>query len=195
MRSSQEQAEKAAKRGKRDHGQNQADPLPGAESGIQDERHEEQRDWHNDRKPPIGALLTLVFASPVQVIALGQFDLLTNFFDCLPHGAAEVAAAHAVLDGNIAGVAFAVNRGRTIVEGNGAQLCQGDSFSGRGQDADVADVFDRAAELRLITDGEVVPLLSDEDLSQSLSAHGGFDCVLNIADVDTESVGGGAVYV
>src|ERR1700680_4937404 len=124
MRSRYEQTQKAAERGKGDHGQNQADPLPGAEGGIQNERHEEQRDRHDDRETAIGALLTFIFAGPVEVISLGQFDLLSNFVDRLPHSAAEVAAAHAVFYGDITGVALAINRGCAIVETYFAQLGQ-----------------------------------------------------------------------
>ena len=58
-----------------------------------------------------------------------------------------------------------------------------------------ADVFDGLAELGLVADGEVVALLADQDLGEGFAADGGFDCVLNVGDVDAEAVGGGAIDV
>ena len=51
------------------------------------------------------------------------------------------------------------------------------------------------AELRLVADGQVVALLADQNLADGFAADGGLDRVLNIADVDAEAVGGGAVDV
>ncbi len=61
--------------------------------------------------------------------------------------------------------------------------------------ADIADVFDGAAELRLVADGQVEALFADQDLADGFAADGGFDRVLDIGDVDAEAIGGGAIDV
>src|SRR5579864_223011 len=124
MRSGEEQTEKAAQGRECDHGENDADPLPGTEGGIQDERHKKQGEWDNDRETPVGALLALVFSRLVQVISLGKFHFLSDLVDSLPHSAAEVTAAHAIFDGDIARVAFAINGGGAVIERDSAKLCQ-----------------------------------------------------------------------
>ncbi len=53
---------------------------------------------------------------------------------------------------------------------------------------------DRAV-LRLVADGQVEALLADQNLADGFSADCGFDRVLNIADIDAEAVGGGAVDI
>jgi len=54
-----------------------------------------------DRLPSIRALLTLVFARPVEVITFVQLHFLSDVFDCLANGTAEIASAYAVLDGDV----------------------------------------------------------------------------------------------
>ena len=46
---------------------------------------------------------------------------------------------------------------------------------------------------RLIAHDQVVALLADQNLADGLAADGGFDRVLNVADVDAEAIGGGAI--
>src|ERR1035438_3378045 len=116
MRSGDEQTEKSAHGRKRHNGENQEDPLPRTKRRIEDERHQQQGYWHDERQPPVGALLALVLAGPVQVIALGKRDLVSDLVNRLADGAAQVAAAHAVLDGNVAGVSLAVDCGSTVVK-------------------------------------------------------------------------------
>src|ERR1019366_5952624 len=125
----------------------------------------------------------------------GEFDLASDFIDGLADGRSEVAAAHAVLDGDVAGVAFAINGGGAIVEGDVAQLGEGDALAGGREDADIFDVLDRLAELGQVADGEVVALLEDEDLRQCLAADSSFDSVRDMGDIDAEAVGGGSVDV
>src|ERR1019366_7225589 len=125
----------------------------------------------------------------------GEFDLASDFIDGLADGRSEVAAAHAVLDGDVAGVAFAINGGGAIVEGDVAQLGEGDALAGGREDADIFDVLDCLAELGQVADGKIVALLEDQDLRESLSTDGGFAGDLNIADVDAEAIGPGAIDV
>ncbi len=116
MGSGQQQTEKSAQRRERHHSQNQTNPLPRIERRIKNERHQQKRDGDDDGQAAIGALLAFVFASPIEVIAFGQLDLLPHLFDCLAHRAAQVAPANAVLDCDVAGIAFAIDRGSTIFQ-------------------------------------------------------------------------------
>ncbi len=194
MRMRQQQAEKSAERRKCHHGQNQKDPFPRIECRIENERHQQQRDRHNKRQPTVSALLALVFARPVQVIALGKLHLLADFFDGLPYRAAQVASAHAVLNRDIARVAFAVNRRRAIIQRNVAHLAQGHALARRRKNSDAANILHRRPELRLIADGQVIALLADQDLAHRLSTHRSFHRVLNVAHVDSEAIRRRAIH-
>ena len=81
-----------------------------------------KRDRHDEGQPAVGALLAFVFPRPVEVIALGQVHFLPDLFNCLAHRAAQVAAAHAVLDGDIARIPFAIDGRRAIIQSDLAHL-------------------------------------------------------------------------
>ena len=74
-----------------------------------------------------------------------------------------------------------------------AELAERDALARGREDADVGDVIDRFAEWRLIADGQIVALFADQDLADGLAADRSFDRILDVADVDAEAVGGGAV--
>ena len=48
------------------------------------------------------ALLALVFARPIDVVAGGKLHLCVDLGDGFLHGAAQIAAANAVFDGDVA---------------------------------------------------------------------------------------------
>ena len=76
------------------------------------------------------------------------------------------------------------------------QSCASETRSPEGaSEADVGDVLDGAAELRLVAHRQVEALLADQNLADGFSADRGFDGVLNVADVDAEAVGGGAIDI
>src|SRR5207253_7923442 len=50
------------------------------------------------------------------------------------------------------------------------------------------------AERLLIANGQVITLLTHQDLAHRFSTDGGFYCVLNIADVDPEAICSSTVY-
>src|SRR4029077_12329325 len=54
-------------------------------------------------------------------------------------------------------------------------------------------VFDRLAKWFLVANGEIVTLLADQDLADGLAADRGFDRILHVADVNTKTIGSGAV--
>jgi hypothetical protein len=122
-------------------------------------------------------------------------DLPAHIIDRLTHGAAEVAASHAVLDRDVARVALAVDGGRAIVERYLAELCKGDAFSGRREQADVGDIFHAPPKLRLIAHRQIESLLADKNLADGFSADGRFHGVLNIADIDAVAVCRATIHI
>src|ERR1700676_687740 len=109
MRAGQQQTQETTERREPYDSKDEAHPFPRVEGRIENEGHEQQRDGHDDGEAPVGTLLALVFASPVEVIALVKAHLLPHFFDGLAHGATQVATAHAVLNGDIARISLAIN--------------------------------------------------------------------------------------
>ena len=106
----------------------------------------------------------------------------------------EVASAHAVLDGDVARIPLAIDVGSAIFQFDLAELAERHALTGGRQDPDIGDVFHRFAERRLITDGQIVTLFADQNLADGFAADRGLHCILHVADVDSEAVGGGAVH-
>src|SRR5580698_10105098 len=83
-------------------------PLGGSEGAINDQENEEDCRGHDDHQPCLGALLALILARPFDAVKRRQLysllDLAHGFLD----SAAQVTAAHAVVDGDIAGTAFPI---------------------------------------------------------------------------------------
>src|ERR1700734_1204881 len=194
MRACQQQAEKPAQRRELHHRQDQENPLPRAKRRIKDERHEEQCDRHNECQAAVGALLTFIFARPVQVIALGKLHFLPYLFYRLPHRAAQIAPAHAVFDRDITRVAFAINRGRSVIQANVAHLAQRDPLARGGKNPDVTNILHRGTELWLVAHYQVVALFADQNLAQGLPTHRSFHRILNIAYVDSEATGRRSIH-
>src|SRR5262249_57965712 len=107
----------------------------------------------------------------------------------LGNGAAEVVAADAVLDGDVARVGFAIDHRGAVLDLGGTQLTERDALAGRRQHPDVLDLFDRLTVLRRIADHQVVTLFAVEDLAHRLAADRRLDRVLDVGDVDAESIG------
>src|SRR5215468_8262127 len=101
MRAGNEEREKSAERRKQNHSENQSSPLPRREGRVEDERNQQDGDRDDDSEAAVGALLALIFAGPVEVVALGQLNLVADVVDSLADGAAEVATADTVLDGDV----------------------------------------------------------------------------------------------
>ena len=168
-------------------------PLEGAESAVNDHEDEEDRDGNDQHEPRCGSLLALVFALPVDVVAGRQLDLCIDLLDRLFDGATKVAAANAVLDGDIALVAFAVNFGGAIALFDLAKLRQRDAFTARREQADVFNRFFLVPELLLIAQHQVIARLALQDLREGVAAHRGLDRILHVGDVDL--VAGGLLAI
>ncbi len=76
---------------------------------------------------------------PLQVIAGGQLHLLGDFLDGFFDGAAQVAAADAVFDGDVTLVALAINFRTAVGHLNVAKLGERNALSGGRQQANFLD--------------------------------------------------------
>ena len=137
-----------------------------------------------------GALLAFVFAGPIEVVAEGEFDLAIDLADGFFDGGAEVAVADGVLDGDVAGAAFAVDLFGAVGGVDLGDLGEGDAFAGGGDDADVADGLGVGAVVGCVAGGDVVAGFAVEDLGDGVAANCGFDGVLDIGYIDAEAGGG-----
>ena len=93
-----------------------------------------------------------------------------GFFD----GAAEVAAADAVFNGDVAGIFFAINFRGAIADVYRGELRQRDSFAGGREQANIFDGLFGVAIVRLITDSPDRSAARLEDLADGFAADGGF---------------------
>ena len=132
----------------------------------------------------LGALLALVFAFPVDVVAARQLAPARPPSACFFDRAAQVAAAHAVLDGDVALVAFAVDFRSAVALVDLAELRQRNAFAGGRQQANVFDGFLGVAVLRQIAHHQVVARLALQHLREGVAAHRGLNGVLHVGDVD-----------
>src|SRR5579863_3262587 len=109
MRPGYQERQKTSNGGHDQIRQVQAGPFGRAERCVDDHKYEKYGERHNEEKARLSSLLAFVFTLPIDVISAGQLnlcpDLLNRFFD----GAAEVAAPHTILDGNVPLISFAVN--------------------------------------------------------------------------------------
>ena len=113
------------------------------ERNMRVENDEDQQDGqrHDDQQPRFRALFAFVLAFPVDVIPARQLNLRGHFLDGFLHRAAQIAAAHAVLDGDIALVSFAVDLGAAVAFFDLAELRERNSFAGGRQQTNVLDGF------------------------------------------------------
>src|ERR1700732_3947740 len=107
MRPGGQKAEESPQWGERHDGQDQANPFPRIERGIENERHQQDSDWDDDRQTTIRPLLAFVFASPVEVILFRQRHFPSYLFDRLAHSAPKIAPANAILDRDVSRISLA----------------------------------------------------------------------------------------
>ena len=148
----------------------------------------------HDHQALLRPLLAGVLARPIDAVAGRQFHLLVHFSDGLFHRAAEIAAAHAVLDRHVARIALAVDLRRPVRSLNRAKLRQGYPLSGRRQQANLLDRLLRIAVLGQIADHQVVALLALQHLADRVAAHRGLNGVLHVGYVDLVTRGLLAVH-
>ena len=118
------------------------------------------------------------------LISGGQLDLPADLPDGLFHRAAQIAPAHAVLDGDVALVSFAIDFGRAVVALDVAELRQGDAFAAGASRRifSIASLVSRYCGQ--IAHHQVVALFALQHLGQRIAAHGGLDGILHVGGVD-----------
>ena len=77
-----------------------------------------------DREARRSSLFTFIFAGPFKLVADGQLHLFGYFGDCFFDSAAQIAALHAIFQGNVAGIGFPVNFRCAVEHLDVAQLGQ-----------------------------------------------------------------------
>src|SRR6516164_10729345 len=118
------------------------------------------------------------------MVATWHLDLPGHFPDRFFDGPAEIAAAHAVLDGDVALIRLAIDFGGAIALFDFAELRERDALAGGRQQANFLNGFPGAAVRGEVTKNEVVALLALEDLGEGRTADGGLNGVLNVSDID-----------
>ena len=111
--------------------QMEAGPLCGSKGGINDQEDEEDGRGHDDHQPCLGAFLALILARPFDAVKRWQLYLLLDLAHGFLHRAAQITAAHAVVDGDIAGTAFTIKLRSAVPHFDLAKLRQRNALAGR----------------------------------------------------------------
>src|SRR5579885_2121724 len=154
------------------------------EHAVQNHENCENRNGQNEQQPALRSFLTLVLSGPIEAISGRQLHLLIYRAHCLFHRAAKVAPAHTVFQCHIPGISLAIDFRSAISNLHFRKLVQSDSFTGGRGQTDIFDGIFRLAVRGLISHNEVVALLPLQHLADSFTAHGRFDGVLYIGDID-----------
>src|SRR5262249_1204278 len=123
-----------------------------------------------------------------------QLHLRVDFAHGFFHGAAEIAAAHAVFERDVAVVPFARNLGCAIDHLDLAELRERDALAGGREQPDLLDGFLRIAIGLFVAGDKIVTALALQHLRDGIAADCGLDGVLHIGDVDSVAGGGATVH-
>ena len=189
----EEQRGESVHRGHGDGEEDEQGPLAGVEHHVEQDEDDDQRNGQHQHEAARGALLAGILTGPVDLVARRQRDLGVDLADGLFDGGAEVATAHAVLDGDVTLAGLAVDLFGPVLGLDGGQLGEGDALAGGREEADVVDGLLGVAELGKIAKDDVVSGLALEDLSDGVATDGGLDGVLHVGHIDAVARGGLAV--
>ena len=190
----QQQRQQAAQRRHGHIGQHQRRPFERPEHGIENHEDHQDGDGQYDHEPLLRALLAGVFAGPIDLVSLRQLHVLLDLGDGLFHGAAQVAAAHAVLQRHVALVGFAIDLRSAIHGLDVAELAQGNALAGGRQQANAFDGFAGIAVPRQVARHQVEAPLALQHLGERVAAHGGLNGVLHVGHIDAVTRGRVAVH-
>ena len=110
-----QQRQQAAERRHGHVGQHQHRPLERVEHGVEDHEDHQDRDGHDHHQAGVASASGFRIRRPNRCGSLsGSFTCWPTLRDGFFHRAAQVAPAHAVLDGHVARVAFAVDLRRAV---------------------------------------------------------------------------------
>ena len=119
-----QQRQETAERRHDDVREHQPRPFQRVEHRVEDDQDDRNGDRNHDHQPSIGAPLARALACPINAVTRRQARLPIDRADRLLDGAAQIAAANAVLDGHVPRVALSVDLVRAVRDGNAAQLRQ-----------------------------------------------------------------------
>ena len=122
-----------------------------------------------------------------RLIARRQLHLLTDLFDRIFDRGAQIAASHVEGHRYVAGVAFAVDVVRAVLDLHAGQLRQRHALARGREQANSLDGLLGIAVGRLVAHHHVVALLADQHLTHRVAADGRLDGVLYVGDVDSEA--------
>src|SRR5579863_2091475 len=125
-----------------------------------------------------------VFAAPCHPITLRQRHVLLHFCLTVPHSPLQIAPFDAVLDPDVPGVIFTINKRRTVSLSNIAELAEWDLLPVWGTDQKISDLARATAELRLHADNKIEQLLSLNNLRHRLTTDSRGNHSFHVRNVD-----------
>ena len=182
-----QQRQRSTDWGKRDVHQNQAGPLERLKHRKQNDCDQHDRERHNERQALIGALLAFIFAGPLKVISLWQWNQPVYSGNRLFNRTSQIAITNAVFHSYVPLLSFAINLFRPIRRSNCGQLRQRHSFACGRKQSHILDRFLCVSIWLLIAQDKVILSLSLKNLAESCPSHCRLNCILNICDVDAKS--------
>ncbi len=117
-------ASKPPNRRHRDVCQDQQRPLGSLKHGVKNNENQEKRDGQDKHQALRRSFLAFILAGPIEVVTGRQFHLLLDLSHRFFHRAAEIAAANAVFDGNVARIFLTIDFRRAVDRLYAAQLRQ-----------------------------------------------------------------------
>ena len=151
-------------------------------------------DRKHQHEPPRRALLALVLAGPIDLVARGQLHLFVDLSNRLFDGAAEIAVANAVLDGNIALTALAVDLFGAVFGLDRGELGERDALAAEGRAGEYCRWLPGC---RGTAGGSGRQRRSGphpvQDLGDGVATDSGLDGVLDVGNVDAIACGSFAI--
>src|SRR5580692_804879 len=179
-----EQRQQTTDRGYGNVCQNQQRPLEGFEHRVKKDEDDENGYRENNQQASVGPLLAGVFPLPIDAVSERQLHLLVNLFHCLLYRAAEISPTDAVLNGDIATIAFAIDLRTAILFFDLAKLGQRYALACGGEQANVLDRLLGGPILREVAENEVIASFALQDLGERIAPNRSLYRVLNVRDID-----------
>ena len=183
VRPGNQEREDSADRSHRHVRERQRSPLRRFEHGEENDVDDEDGNRQHDHQAALRALLAFIFAGPVDAITDRKLHLRPHLLHCFFHRASQVPAAHAVLDGDITRIRFAVDFRRAVPHLRVGELRQGNARSRWSNDTDTLNGLTRVAIGLEVADRQVVALLVLQNLRDRLAADGRFNRVLHVTHI------------
>ena len=150
----------------------------------QDHENQHYGQWTNKVHLRFGLEKLAVFAAPFHPVALRQCHGLLDCCLGVSYRPLQITPLDAVLHADVAGVVFAINKGRTVSLADIGELAEWDLLPVGCTDQQISDLMRAAAELGLHADHKIEQLLPLNDLRDRLPADCGRNHSFHIRNVD-----------